>query len=100
MGVKEEQKEETSVTSTCGLAPSRLVGRLVMRVKRRVGSEGWKSIRSLSKATPARPDACRFSSLRRWRKPSVGPVLHARVSPAWTADSSDVADGVQLPAVQ
>src|ERR1700730_12409438 len=51
-------------------------------------SEGWKSICCLSKATPARPYACRFSSLRRWIKPSVGPLLHARVSPACTADSS------------
>src|SRR6266699_1285430 len=65
-----------------------LIGRLVMSVKRRVGSEGWKSIRCVSKATPARPYACRFSSVRRWRKPSVGPLLHARVSPACTADSS------------
>src|SRR5207253_9622863 len=65
-----------------------LIGRLVMRVKRHARSEGWKSIRCLSKATPARPYACRFSSLRRWIKPSVGPLLHARVSPACTADSS------------
>src|SRR5205085_9204206 len=38
-----------------------LIRRLVMRVKRHARSEGWKSIRCLSKATPARPYACRFS---------------------------------------
>ena len=42
MGVKEEQKEETSPTSTCGLAPSRLVGRLVMRVKRHARKDGME----------------------------------------------------------
>src|SRR5215469_10680379 len=64
MGVKEEQKEETSPTSTCGLAPSRLPGRLVMRVKRHARSEGWKSLRCVSKATPARPYACRCAGAR------------------------------------
>src|SRR5712691_10161935 len=87
MGVKEEQKEETSPPrpAVLRLLADRAVGH---ESQAAIRSEGWKSIRCLSKATPARPSACRFSSVRRWRKPSVGPLLHARVSPACTADSS------------